>query len=573
MCMAILVIGGAGYIGSHTVVELLNENKEVIVVDNFSNSKPEMLDKIKKITNKDFKFYELDYSNKEKMDKVFAENKIDSVIHFAGYKAVGESVEKPIEYYTNNVSGTLNLLDVMRKHNVKTIIFSSSATVYGDPEVVPLTEMCKIGGTTNPYGSSKLFIEQILKDVYKSDNTWDVCILRYFNPIGSHESGIIGEEPQGRPNNLMPYIVRVASGELEELSIFGNDYNTPDGTGVRDYIHVVDLAKGHIKALEKLEKEKSGIYIYNLGTGKGYSVLDMINAFEKSTGKTIGDEEICWMVKEGFEPNDLKFVLDQMSICQIRHYLVKQSEKSGDDISHVLQVWNDYLSMAKRLGMDIHDSIIYRTRDLQLRHKEAVLKIEEMKRGIRRRELEEKYVGFQKHLIDLKEKYEFSDGEYQVIAPKSIDDILYEGDTLHHCVNKTDTYFDRIVSKESYILFLREKENPKVPFYTLEVEPDGTIRQKRAEFNRQNKDIDKVTSFLTLWQKEIQKRLTKKDRKSTEESRKLRQQNYQEIRDKHVVVHGGAFAGELLADLLEKDLMDLPVESAENGESPTEIAA
>ena len=219
---------------------------------------------------------------------------------------------------------------------------------------------------------------------------------------------------------------------------------------------------------------------------------------EKSTGKTIGDEEICWMVKEGFEPNDLKFVLDQMGICQIRHYLVKQSEKSGDDISHVLQVWNDYLSMAKRLGMDIHDSIIYRTRDLQLRHKEAVLKIEEMKRGIRRRELEEKYVGFQKHLIDLKEKYEFSDGEYQVIAPKSIDDILYEGDTLHHCVNKTDTYFDRIVSKESYILFLREKENPKVPFYTLEVEPDGTIRQKRAEFNRQNKDIDKVTSFFNI---------------------------------------------------------------------------
>lgn len=287
MCMAILVIGGAGYIGSHTVVELLNENKEVIVVDNFSNSKPEMLGKIKKITNKDFKFYELDYSNKEKMDKVFAENKIDSVIHFAGYKAVGESVEKPIEYYTNNVSGTLNLLDVMRKHNVKTIIFSSSATVYGDPEVVPLTEMCKIGGTTNPYGSSKLFIEQILKDVYKSDNTWDVCILRYFNPIGSHESGIIGEEPQGRPNNLMPYIVRVASGELEELSIFGNDYNTPDGTGVRDYIHVVDLAKGHIKALEKLEKEKSGIYIYNLGTGKGYSVLDMVHAFEKTTGQKI----------------------------------------------------------------------------------------------------------------------------------------------------------------------------------------------------------------------------------------------------------------------------------------------
>ena len=285
--MSVLVTGGAGYIGSHTVVELLNENKEVIIVDNFSNSKPEMLDKIKKITNKEFKFYELDYSDKEKMNKVFEENKIDSVIHFAGFKAVGESVEKPIEYYTNNISGTLNLLDVMRKHNVKTIIFSSSATVYGDPEVVPLTETCKIGGTTNPYGSSKLFIEQILKDVYKSDNTWDICILRYFNPIGSHESGIIGEEPQGRPNNLMPYIVRVASGELEELSVFGNDYNTPDGTGVRDYIHVVDLAKGHIKALKKLEKEKSGIYIYNLGTGKGYSVLDMVKAFEKATGQKV----------------------------------------------------------------------------------------------------------------------------------------------------------------------------------------------------------------------------------------------------------------------------------------------
>ena len=285
--MTVLVTGGAGYIGSHTVIELLNSGNQVIIVDNFYNSQPEVLKRIKELSGKDFKFYEVDVLNKEDLTKVFEENKIDSVIHFAGYKAVGESVEKPIEYYTNNVSGTLNLLDVMRKHNVKTIIFSSSATVYGDPEVVPLTEMCKIGGTTNPYGSSKLFIEQILKDVYKSDNTWDVCILRYFNPIGSHESGIIGEEPQGRPNNLMPYIVRVASGELEELSIFGNDYNTPDGTGVRDYIHVVDLAKGHIKALEKLEKEKSGIYIYNLGTGKGYSVLDMVHAFEKTTGQKI----------------------------------------------------------------------------------------------------------------------------------------------------------------------------------------------------------------------------------------------------------------------------------------------
>ena len=285
--MSVLVTGGAGYIGSHTVVELLKNNREIVIVDNFSNSKPEMLEKIKKITNKDFKFYEMDYADKEKMDKVFTENNIEAVIHFAGYKAVGESVEKPIEYYTNNVAGTLSLLNIMKNHNVKTIIFSSSATVYGDPEIVPLTEECKVGGTTNPYGTTKLYIEQILKDVYKSDNTWNICLLRYFNPVGSHESGLTGEEPQGRPNSLMPYIVRVASGELEELSVFGNDYDTPDGTGVRDYIHVVDLAKGHIKALEKLEKEKKGIYIYNLGTGKGYSVLDMINAFEKSTGKKV----------------------------------------------------------------------------------------------------------------------------------------------------------------------------------------------------------------------------------------------------------------------------------------------
>lgn len=295
--------------------------------------------------------------------------------------------------------------------------------------------------------------------------------------------------------------------------------------------------------------------------------------FEKSSGRIIKDEEIYWMAKEELEPKDLQFVLDRMSICQVRHYLMKQSEKSGDDISHILQVWKDYLSMAGKLRLDVYDSIIYRASDLQRRHSEAVIQMEEKKKEIRRRELEEKYVGFQEQLIALKEKYEFSAGEYQIVAPKSIDDILYEGDTLHHCVNKTDNYFDRIASKESYILFLRKKENPEVPFYTLEVEPNGTIRQKRAEFDRQNKDIDEVTSFLRLWQKEIQKRLTKKDRKSTEESRKLRQQNYQEIRDKHVVVHGGAFAGELLADLLEKDLMDLPVESAENGESPTEIAA
>ena len=285
--MAILLPGGAGFIGAHTAVELLNEGKDIIIIDNFSNSKPEVLDAIKKITGKDFKFYKMDYSNKNDLEKVFEENKIEAVINFAGYKAVGESVKKPIEYYMNNVSGCLILLDVMKKYSVKKFIFSSSATVYGEPERIPLTEDCKTGGTTNPYGTTKLFIEQILKDLYKSDNTWDICILRYFNPVGAHESGLIGEEPQGIPNNLMPYVVRVASGELKELSIFGNDYNTKDGTGVRDYIHVVDLAKGHLKALEKIDKENAGLYIYNLGTGTGYSVLDMVQAFEKATGKKV----------------------------------------------------------------------------------------------------------------------------------------------------------------------------------------------------------------------------------------------------------------------------------------------
>ena len=285
--MAILLPGGAGYIGSHTAVELLKSGKEIIIIDNFSNSKPEVLDKIKQITGKEFKFYELDYLDREKLEKVFEENKIEAVLNFAGYKAVGESVQKPIEYYTNNISGCLVLLDVMRKYGVKKFIFSSSATVYGDPKKVPITEESKTGGTTNPYGTTKLFIEQILKDIYISDNTWDICILRYFNPVGAHESGLIGEEPKGIPNNLMPYVVRVASGQLKELSVFGNDYNTPDGTGVRDYIHVVDLAKGHVAALEKLDKEKNGMYIYNLGTGRGYSVLDMVKAFEKSTGKKV----------------------------------------------------------------------------------------------------------------------------------------------------------------------------------------------------------------------------------------------------------------------------------------------
>ena len=277
----VLVTGGAGYIGSHTVVELLNKGEEVVIIDNFSNSNPEVLDNIKKITGKDFKFYEIDYLDKEKVEKVFEENKIDSVINFAGFKAVGESVEKPLEYYHNNIGGAVILLEVMKKYNVKKFVFSSSATVYGDPEIIPITEECKIGGTTNPYGTTKLFIEQILQDLYISDNTWDICILRYFNPVGAHDSGLIGEDPRGKPNNLMPYITKVAAGLLPELSVFGNDYDTKDGTGVRDYIHVVDLAKGHLLALDKLNKEGTGIYIYNLGTGKGYSVLEMIEAFKK----------------------------------------------------------------------------------------------------------------------------------------------------------------------------------------------------------------------------------------------------------------------------------------------------
>ncbi len=285
--MAILVTGGAGFIGSHTAVELLNSGKEIVMIDDFSNSKMEAVENVKKITGKDFKFYEMNYLDREKLEKVFEENKIDSVINFAGFKAVGESVKEPLKYYYNNISGAIVLLQTMEKFGVKKFVFSSSATVYGDPEKVPLTESSPIGGTTNPYGTTKLYIEQILKDLYKADNSWDICILRYFNPVGAHESGLIGEEPQGIPNNLMPYIVRVASGELEQLSVFGNDYNTPDGTGVRDYIHVVDLAKGHVKAIEKLDKESNGLYIYNLGTGNGISVLDMVKAFEKSTGKKI----------------------------------------------------------------------------------------------------------------------------------------------------------------------------------------------------------------------------------------------------------------------------------------------
>ena len=284
--MSILVTGGAGYIGSHTVVELLNKGEKVVVVDNFVNSKPSALEAIKKITNKDFKFYEVDLRDKDKLNKVFEENNdITAVIHFAGLKAVGESVVKPIEYYDNNIYGTLVLLEVMKAHNVKKIIFSSSATVYGDPKEVPIKEDFPLSAT-NPYGQTKLMIEQILNDVYVSDNEWSVILLRYFNPIGAHESGLIGENPNGIPNNLMPYINQVALGKLDHLNVFGNDYPTPDGTGVRDYIHVVDLAKGHLKALERAEK-MTGVEAYNLGTGKGYSVLDIVKNFEKATGQKI----------------------------------------------------------------------------------------------------------------------------------------------------------------------------------------------------------------------------------------------------------------------------------------------
>ncbi|MBE7048090.1 MAG: UDP-glucose 4-epimerase GalE [Ruminococcaceae bacterium] len=277
--MSILVTGGAGFIGSHTCVELIESGYEIVVVDNFLNSKPKALERIKQITGRDFPFYEVDLLDRESLEGVFAENKIDAVIHFAGLKAVGESVQKPLWYYHNNITGTLILCESMAKYNVKKIVFSSSATVYGNPASVPIREDFPLS-TTNPYGSTKLMIENILRDVVVADHDWSVALLRYFNPIGAHESGLIGEDPNGIPNNLMPYIAQVAAGKLEMLSVFGNDYNTPDGTGVRDYIHVVDLAKGHIKAVEKV-LSSTGVDAYNLGTGHGYSVLEMVQAFSR----------------------------------------------------------------------------------------------------------------------------------------------------------------------------------------------------------------------------------------------------------------------------------------------------
>ena len=323
--MAILVTGGSGYIGSHTVLELLNKNYDVVVVDNLSNSSKESLKRVQEITGKTVTFYEKDVRDIQAMDEIFVNHKIEAVIHFAAFKAVGESCKLPLKYYDNNISGTVGLLQVMEKHNVKKIIFSSSATVYGSPERLPLDENCRLS-TTNPYGSTKLMMENIMQDVYKADNEWNIILLRYFNPVGSHESGRIGEDPKGIPNNLMPFVAQVASGKLACINVFGNDYDTPDGTGVRDYIHVVDLALGHIAAIE--ECNQSGVHIYNLGTGHGYSVLDMIHAFEKACGKKLpykicdrrpGDIAACYACPDKAEKElkwKAKFGIEEMCASQ-----------------------------------------------------------------------------------------------------------------------------------------------------------------------------------------------------------------------------------------------------------------
>ena len=296
--MTILVTGGAGYIGSHTCVELLNAGYDVVIIDNLYNSNQKAVDRIEEITGKKVKFYPDDMMDRAAVKRVFDENKIDAVIHFAGLKAVGESVHKPIEYYRTNIGSTLNLTDEMRAHGCKNIIFSSSATVYGDPAEIPITENCAKGTCTNPYGWTKWMQEQILTDIHTADPEWNVILLRYFNPIGAHKSGLIGEDPKGIPNNLLPYVAQVAIGKLPEINVFGNDYDTPDGTGVRDYIHVVDLARGHVKAIERFAK-KDGVFICNLGTGHGYSVLDVIHAFEKACGK-----ELPYVIRER-RPGDI----------------------------------------------------------------------------------------------------------------------------------------------------------------------------------------------------------------------------------------------------------------------------
>lgn len=307
--MKILVTGGAGYIGSHTCVELLEAGYDVVVVDNLYNSSEKSLERVKEITGKELTFYQADILDEEALEKIFDKEKVDGVIHFAGLKAVGESVAKPLEYYKNNITGTLILCDVMRRHQVKNIIFSSSATVYGDPAFIPITEECPKGTPTNPYGWTKSMIEQILMDFHTADKEWNVILLRYFNPIGAHKSGKIGEDPKGIPNNLLPYVAQVAIGKLECLGVFGDDYDTPDGTGVRDYIHVVDLAKGHVKAIDKI-KENPGVKIYNLGTGKGYSVLDIVKAFGKACG-----HEIPYVIKER-RPGDIATCYSDASLAK-----------------------------------------------------------------------------------------------------------------------------------------------------------------------------------------------------------------------------------------------------------------
>jgi len=300
--MTILVTGGAGFIASHTNVELLKEGYDVVAMDNLCNSSKEAIRRVEQLTGKQIKFYETDMRDISSLETIFKENHIDVVIHFAGLKAVGESCEKPFEYYDNNITGTLNIIQMMKRYDVKKIVFSSSATVYGEPETVPITEDSKVGGVTNPYGRTKLMLEEILSDIYKADSSFDIALLRYFNPIGAHESGMIGEAPNGIPNNLLPYVAKVAAGVLPKVNVFGDDYETPDGTGVRDYIHVVDLARGHVCAVKKL-MEHPGLVIYNLGTGIGYSVLDIIKNFEKACGKEIpyeivprrpGDVPICY---------------------------------------------------------------------------------------------------------------------------------------------------------------------------------------------------------------------------------------------------------------------------------------
>ncbi len=332
--MKILVTGGCGYIGSHTCVELLNNGYNVVIVDNLSNSKEDVINKIEQITNKKVTFYKEDVCNYKALDGIFSKEKVDAVIHFAGFKAVGESVSEPLKYYRNNLDSTLTLLEVMKKHNCKKLVFSSSATVYGKPKRLPITEDSPLH-TTNPYGSTKLMIEMILQDLYVSDNEWGIAILRYFNPIGAHKSGLIGEDPNGIPNNLMPYIVKVANKELKELSIFGNDYDTKDGTGVRDYIHVVDLANGHIKAIEKVLKD-SGVDTYNLGTGKGYSVLEIVNTFKKVNNVDVpykivdrrpGDIDACYAsIDKAFEKLHWRAKLEIDEMCKDSYNYVKKSK-------------------------------------------------------------------------------------------------------------------------------------------------------------------------------------------------------------------------------------------------------